>query len=118
MASGRSLPPRPLGGRTRAAIAGLKLTRAPFVALAACDAAYTAPYLHEPWSLPYAFLLAGARGVLAPATAIPDREADGFFRAVGDQILRGVDPAVVLRDQRLQRQATANDWVERVVVFD
>ena len=103
---------------TARVIAGLKLPRAPFVALAACDAAYTAPYLHQPWSLPYAFLLAGARGVLAPATAIPDQEAGRFFRDVGDQILRGIDPAVVLRDQRLARRGGAIGWVNSVVLFD
>jgi tetratricopeptide (TPR) repeat protein len=103
---------------TARVIAGLELPRAPFITLAACDAAYTAPYLHEPWSLPYAFLLAGARGVLAPATAIPDQEASSFFRAVGDQILHGADPAVVLRDQRLQRHGGPTDWVNRVVLFD
>jgi hypothetical protein len=102
---------------TARVIAGLQLPRAPFVALAACDAAYTAPYLHQPWSLPYAFLLAGARGVLAPATTVPDQAAGGFFRAVGDQILRGVDPAVVLRDQRLARRGDAA-WVDSVVLFD
>jgi hypothetical protein len=102
---------------TARVIAGLHLARAPFIALAACDAAYTAPYLHEPWSLPYAFLLAGARGVLAPATAVPDRDAGSFFRTVGDQILRGLDPAAVLRDQRMQRRAAA-DWVDAVVLFD
>jgi hypothetical protein len=103
---------------TARVIAGLKLARAPFITLAACDAAYTAPYLHEPWSLPYAFLLAGARGVLAPAAVIPDKDADSFFRAVGDQILRGIDPAVVLRDQRLQRHSGPTDWVSSVVLFD
>lgn len=103
---------------TARTIAGLKLARAPFITLAACDAAYTAPYLHEPWSLPYAFLLAGARGVLAPATAIPDKDAGSFFRAVGDQILRGVDPAAVLRDQRMKRRGGEADWVDAVVLFD
>jgi cellulose synthase operon protein C len=101
---------------TARAIAAVKLERAPFIALAACHAAYTAPYLHEPWSLPYAFLLAGARGVLAPTTAIPDKDAGSFFRAVGDQILRGADPAAVLRDQRQQRRSP--DWVNDVVLFD
>lgn len=103
---------------TARVIAGTKLPRAPFILLAACDAAYTAPYQHEPWSLPYAFLLAGARGVLAPATAVPDKEADSFFRAVGDQIMRGVDPAIVLREQRVQRRAGPGDWLGSVVVFD
>jgi tetratricopeptide (TPR) repeat protein len=103
---------------TARTIAGVKFERAPFIALAACHAAYTAPYLHEPWSLPYAFLLAGARGVLAPTTAVPDKDAGAFFRAVGDQILRGADPAIVLRDQRLQRRGGAADWVNDVVLFD
>jgi hypothetical protein len=48
---------------------------------------------------------------------IPD-EAGGLFRAVGDRILRGVDPAVVLRDQRLARRGGATDWVNGVVRFD
>jgi len=103
---------------TARSIAALKLQRAPFIALAACQTAYTAPYLHEPWSLPYAFLLAGARGVLAPTTSIPDQDAGNFFRAVGDQVLRGVDPAAVLRDQRLSRRGGAADWVDDVVLFD
>jgi hypothetical protein len=103
---------------TARTIAGLKLTRAPFITLASCHAAYTARYLHEPWSLPYAFLLAGARGVLAPASEIPDREAGEFFRNISDQILRGLDPAIALRDQRLQRHRGSADWVNSVVLFD
>src|SRR5262245_19973226 len=114
-----ALSPDPDGNfaLTARTIAGLKLSRAPFVTLATCHAAYTAPYLHEPWSLPYAFLLAGARGVLAPATEIPDKEAGEFFRIVGDEILRGLDPAVVLRDQREQRRGSAG-WINSVVLFD
>jgi hypothetical protein len=103
---------------TARVIAGMRLPRAPFIALAACDAAYTAPYLHEPWSLPYAFLLAGARGVIAPATPIPDAEAALLFRAVEDRILAGDDPAVIVRDQRLSRRAAAARWIDGVVVFD
>jgi hypothetical protein len=103
---------------TARTIASFRLERAPFVALAACHAAYTAPYLHEPWGLPYGFLLAGARGVLAPTAEIPDKDAGNFFRTVGDQILHGADPATVLRDQRLQRHAGSADWVNDVVLFD
>jgi hypothetical protein len=103
---------------TARTIASLKLPRAPFITLGTCHAAYTAPYLHEPWSLPYAFLLAGARGVLAPATDIPDRDAGEFFRVVGDQILRGRDPAIVLREQREQHRSGAAAWVDNVVLFD
>ena len=103
---------------TARVIAGRKLPRAPFITLAACDAAYTAPYLHEPWSLPYAFLLAGARGVLAPATQIPDTEAEPLFRSFEQRVLAGDDPAVILRDQRLARGADAARWIDRIVVFD
>jgi cellulose synthase operon protein C len=39
-------------------LAGLRLTRSPLVVLAACHAAYTAPYRHEAWGMPRAFLLA------------------------------------------------------------
>jgi cellulose synthase operon protein C len=98
-------------------IAALQLKRAPFITLAACHAAYTAPYMHEPWSLPFAFLMAGARGVLAPATAIPDKEAGAFFRTIDDQILQGLDPAIVLRDQRILK-GSSTGWVNDVVLFD
>lgn len=103
---------------TAPSIAALKLERAPFVALAACYSAYTAPYLHEPWGLPYAFLQAGARGVLAPTTAIPDKDSNSLFRTFGDQILRGADPAAVLRDQRMAHRQATEDWVNDVVLFD
>ncbi len=97
-------------------VSGLHLKRAPLVILAACHAAHTAPYLHDRWSLPYAFLLAGARAVLAPATPIPDAEATAFFRAVETRVLRGEDPAIVLRDERVRRPA--GSWVEKVLLFD
>jgi CHAT domain-containing protein/putative zinc finger protein len=103
---------------TARSIASLHLSRAPFVTLAACQAAYTAPYLHEPWSLPYAFLVAGARGVLAPSTPIPNNEAGEFFRTVGSEILRGADPATVLRDERMRRRGPAAAWIDGVVLFD
>jgi hypothetical protein len=100
-------------------IAALGLGRAPFVILAACHAARTAPYLHDPWSLPYAFRIAGARAVLAPATPIPDAEAASFFHAVEERVLRGEDPAIVLRDERVRRSAAgASSWVRDVLLFD
>src|SRR5690606_13652563 len=109
-----ALSPQPdgrfaLGARE---IAGLELARSPLVILAACRAAYTAPYRHEPWGLPRAFLLAGARAVIASPDAIPDIEAGEFFRAVEAQILSGTDPAIALRDERARRLATApSSWI-------
>ncbi|HWO24090.1 MAG TPA: CHAT domain-containing protein [Kofleriaceae bacterium] len=100
-------------------IAGLRLTRSPLVILAACHAAYTAPYRHEPWGLPRAFLLAGARAVIASPDAISDAEAGELFRAVEVRILSGTDPAIALRDERARRLAAApSSWVRAVLLFD
>ncbi|MEO7734748.1 MAG: CHAT domain-containing protein, partial [Kofleriaceae bacterium] len=100
-------------------IAGLHLPRAPLVLLEACHAAYTAPYFHEPWGLPRAFLLAGARAVLASPDPISDAEAGGFFRAIEQRILAGVDPAIALRDERRTRLArNPTSWTRSVLLFD
>ncbi|HKA87114.1 MAG TPA: CHAT domain-containing protein [Haliangiales bacterium] len=100
-------------------IAAAKLSRAPLVILAACHAARVAPYLHDAWSLPSAFLLAGARAVLAPATPIPDADAGAFFRAVETRVLAGEDAAVALRDERVRRLAVdPESWVRDVLLFD
>jgi cellulose synthase operon protein C len=100
-------------------IAALKLPRAPLVILAACHAAYTAPYRHEPWGLPHAFLLAGARAVLASPETISDAEAGGFFRAVEQRILDGIDPAIALRDERRRQLARdPSSWTHDVLLFD
>jgi hypothetical protein len=100
-------------------IAGLGLTRAPLVILAACHAAYTAPYRHEPWGLPRAFLLAGARAVIASPDPISDAEAGEAFRAVEARILGGTDPAVALRDERVRRLAAdGKSWIRTVLLFD
>jgi cellulose synthase operon protein C len=115
-----ALSPQPDGAfaLTARSIAGLRLPRAPLITLAACEAARTAPYLHEPWSLPYAFLLAGARGVIAPSTPIPNSEAGAFFRALDGALLRGLDPATALRDERLLHRDASATWVDGVVLFD
>jgi CHAT domain-containing protein len=100
-------------------IAALSLPRSPLVILAACHAAYTAPYRHEPWGLPRAFLLAGARAVLASPDTISDAEAGELFRAVEAQILAGADPAVALRDERARRLAAdPRSWARSVLLFD
>jgi len=100
-------------------IADLKLPKAPLVILAACHAAYVAPYRHEPWGLPHAFLLAGARAVIASPETISDAEAGGFFRAVEQRILAGTDPAIALRDERVRQLARdPKSWTGAVLLFD
>jgi hypothetical protein len=43
-----------------------------------------------------------------------------LFAAVRERVLRGVDPAVALRDERMHRRVQTHDepWVAGVVVFE
>ncbi|PTL81085.1 CHAT domain-containing protein [Vitiosangium sp. GDMCC 1.1324] len=96
-----------------------RLKHAPVVVLASCRAAYTAPFLHEPWSLPNAFLAAGARAVIASPTDIPDEQAGPFFEAVRARIRAGESPAVAVRNERTAFLAKdAQSWVRTVIVFE
>lgn len=90
----------------------------PIVVLAACHSAQGATYEHAPWSLPDAFLVAGARAVFAAATEIPDVESGRFFESVLARVRAGVDPAVALRDQRLAADPAASSWVGDVILFE
>jgi hypothetical protein len=102
---------------TANAIGKLKLARAPLVALAACSAAHTAPFLHKAWSLPMAFVNAGARAVLASSSPVPDREADRFFDRVLARIHDGQSPAIALRDERVAWRARGQPWTTDVILF-
>lgn len=97
-----------------------RLEGAPLVVLAACHGAQTAPVLHQPRSLPSAFIQAGARAVLAATDAIPDQEAGVFFQAVRERIQQGAAPAAALRDERLKwlEEREVRNWVEGVLLFD
>jgi cellulose synthase operon protein C len=101
---------------TAEAIRGTKLRGHPIIVLAACESAQGARYQHAPWSLPHAFLAAGARAVFAAATKIPDREAGPFFARVLDRVRAGADPGAALRDERM-REAPAS-WVADVILFE
>ncbi|WP_224372969.1 CHAT domain-containing protein [Hyalangium versicolor] len=91
----------------------------PLITLAACRAAHTAHHLHEPFSLPVAFLEAGARAVLAATVDIPDAEAGPFFVAVQNRIRSGQSPATALRDVRLEwLRDNPESWVRAVLVFE
>ncbi|HMG21568.1 MAG TPA: CHAT domain-containing protein, partial [Kofleriaceae bacterium] len=96
-----------------------RFTASPLIILAACKASSAAPVLHETWSLPAAFVLAGARAVIASAAPIPDAGAAAFFDAVRGEVRSGASVAVALRDARRQWLAGhRGDWVRDVIVFE
>jgi hypothetical protein len=101
-------------------VRNLKLTRAPIVFLGACNAAETAPYPHEPMSLPEAFLAAGARAVLAPAAKeVPDVYVGRFFEEVARRINEGQAPSAATRDLRLEwAKKPHGEWTRDVLVFE
>jgi hypothetical protein len=113
----RADPPYAL---TAEAIRGVKLRRRPIVVLEACHSAVGARYEHEPWSLPDAFLAAGARGVFAAATEIPDVASGRFFARVLARVRGGAAPAVALRDERIAalREDPGNPWAAGVILFE
>ncbi|MCB9714680.1 MAG: CHAT domain-containing protein [Myxococcales bacterium] len=100
---------------TAGAIRSLTLPRSPLVVLGACHAGHVAPFLHEPWSLPLAFLEAGARAVIASPAVVDDAEAYAFFEAVLRLIHDGLSPARAVRDAR--RGAPPGSWKNDVIVF-
>ncbi|MCP3104460.1 CHAT domain-containing protein [Myxococcus sp. K15C18031901] len=97
-----------------------KLAGSPLVFLAACSAGRLASTAtHEPFSLPAAFIQAGARAVLASTVDIPDA-AGRFFDGVRQRIRSGTAPAVALRDERqkwLSRDAR-NGWTHHVLLVE
>jgi tetratricopeptide (TPR) repeat protein len=97
-----------------------RLTRAPVVLLATCGAARSAPYLHEPSSLPVAFIDAGASVVLAATTDIPDT-AGAFFEEVRELIRGNARPSAALRDVRarwLKEHPGDAWWLTHVLLFE
>ena len=91
----------------------------PVVVLGACHAARTAAYFHQAWSLPTAFVRAGARAVLASPDVVSDAEARPFFDAVLARIRAGAAPAVALRDERASWLAhDPKSWVSGVMEFE
>ncbi|NTX15651.1 CHAT domain-containing protein [Myxococcus sp. CA056] len=97
-----------------------KLKHAPLVLLATCGAAKTAPFPHESFSLPVAFISAGASAVLAASVEIPDT-AGGFFEKVRERIRAGARPSVALRDLRalwLREHPDDARWLSHVLLFE
>ena len=116
------LSPEPDRGAalTAAEVARVSLQGSPLVILGACHAATSSRSLEGGLGLSEAFLRAGARAVIASPDEVPDRSAHAFFAAVREQVLRGADPAVAVRDERRRRLAAAPEeaWVSGVVVFE
>lgn len=95
------------------------LRGAPLVVLAACSASLGAPVFHEPWSLPAAFVYAGARAVIASTAPIPDAEAAEVVDAIRAEIAKGAPAAVALRDVRTRWiGAGRGEWVLDLLVFE
>jgi hypothetical protein len=96
-----------------------RFATSPLVILAACRSSRAAPVSHETWSLPAAFIYAGARGVVASTAPIPDGDAAEFFDVIRDHIRAGAPVAIAVRDARLQWiQRGRADWVRDVIVFE
>jgi hypothetical protein len=116
------LSPEYVNGERRSALTavdvlgGPRLLGAPLVMLVACEAASPSAQKYEPFSLPAAFIEQGARSVLASTQPLPDGPAAEFFEAIRDRIRAGAQPAIAVRDQRLQREG--GDWTDSVIVFE
>jgi cellulose synthase operon protein C len=103
---------------TAAEVRVAKLTAAPVVILAACRAATTAPFEHKRWSLPDAFLAAGARAVIAPTVEIPDAEAVAFFAELRARLAAGEEPAAALAALRRAYLGKGATWAANVILFN
>lgn len=90
----------------------------PIVTLGACRAGRTALYLHESWSLPLAFLQAGARLVIASEQPLPDAASAKFLESVRARIQAGESPARAVHAERMVWANTDRGaWANSVIVF-
>ena len=103
---------------TAAEVRKARLTANPVIVLAACRAAKVAPYEHRRWSLPDAFLEAGARAVIAPTVEIPDDEAVQFFAELRQRLARGEAPATALAAVRKVYVERGSAWAGNVILFE
>ncbi len=95
------------------AIRKAHFTGAPIVVLAACRAAQVSPLQRQRWSLPDAFLAAGARAVIAADAEIPDAQAQVVFDELHHRLAAGEPIA-----QALAAVRTAHaDWASHLVLF-
>lgn len=86
--------------------------------LAACRGATMARYQARRWSLPDAFLAAGARAVIAAATEIPDDQGAALFAELRARLDRGERPAAAVAALRASRLAAGQAWAAGLLVFE
>jgi hypothetical protein len=102
---------------TASDVAEGRLDGAPVVVLGACWSAKTARYAVR-WSLPDAFLAAGARAVVASATAIPDDQGAALFAELRARIARGEPVTTAVAALRADRVAAGQLWAAGLIVFE
>lgn len=116
-----ALSPEPDGAfaLTAAQVQAARLDGAPVVVLAACHGARTATrYLATRWSLPDAFLAAGARAVIAVSTAIPEDQGAALFGELRSRLARGEPPVQAVAALRAARLAQGQAWAAGLMVFE
>ncbi len=96
----------------------LRLARGPVVLLGACRSATGSHYRDVTWTLPQAFVRAGARAVYASVAELPDDRVGDFLAGVARRLERGVAPSVALRDERVEWLRRGEGWARDVVLFD
>ncbi len=99
-------------------IRGLRLEHGPVVLLGACRAATGSHYRDATWSLPQAFVQAGARAVFASLAELPDDRAGQFLSGIARRVESGVPPSAALRDERVEWLRRGERWSREVVLFD
>jgi len=93
-----------------------RFTRGPLIVLAACRASTVAPYLHQRWSLPDAFVAAGASAVVAADVAIPDASARRVFDDLHRRIAAGASAEAAVA--AIRAAATGETaWAAHLMVF-
>ncbi len=114
------LAPDPGGGSVLTArdLRGATLRGAPIVVLAACRASDVAPHLQVRWSLPDAFMVAGARAVIAADVELPDDEAAALFAELRGRLDGGEAPAAALAAVRSRASGgRADHWAAHLMLF-
>ena len=99
-------------------IRDLRLEREPVVLLGACRSATGSHYRDVTWTLPQAFVRAGARAVYASVAELPDDRVGDFLAGVARRLERGAAPSVALRDERVEWLRRGESWAREVVLFD
>lgn len=114
-----------LAGTTRASslldarqIARTTLDGHPVVILVSCSTATTSRLWHKSWSLPSAFIRAGARAVFASTHPVPYPQGGTFFAEIHTMMQEGMPAHLALQNVRRTWLARHEDWVRSVVLFE